>query len=100
MNDADFCVLDHAPQAWFLLQSGADRFLDVNCNASVFGYSLLIRLDADEYAQVQQGGHAACDALATRIRDTASPQHPRDVSRDHGQAVSDAIARWREAHRA
>lgn len=99
MSATHFDVLDHAPQAWFLLQFGADRFLDVNCNASAFGYSLLIRLDADECAQLRQGGHAACDALATRIRDTASPQHPRDVSRDHGQAVSDAIARWREETR-
>ncbi|MBB4126598.1 hypothetical protein GGR77_001888 [Xanthomonas translucens] len=96
MSATHFDVLDHAPHAWFLLQSGADRFLDVNCNASAFGYSLLIRLDAEECAQVQQGGHAACDALAARIRDTASPRHPRDVSRDHGQAVSDAIARWRK----
>ncbi|WP_369976422.1 hypothetical protein [Xanthomonas bundabergensis] len=96
MSSLPFRVLDHAAHAWFLLQAGDDRFLDVNCSASAFGYSLLLRLDADECAQVQQGGRAACDALATRIRDTASPQHPRDVSRDHGEAVHRAIVRWRE----
>ncbi|MCC4596047.1 hypothetical protein NRY95_15915 [Xanthomonas campestris pv. phormiicola] len=96
MSALRFRVLDHAAHAWFLLQAGADYFLDVNCSASAFGYSLLIRLDADEGAQLQHGGHAACDALATRIRDTATPQHRRDVSREYGEAVSRAIARWRE----
>ncbi len=95
-SDNGLRVLDHAAHAWFLLQAGADYFLDVNCSASAFGYSLLIRLDADERAHVQRGGHAACDALAVRISDTASPQHPRDVTRDHGEAVGRAIARWRE----
>ncbi|MDL5364629.1 hypothetical protein QSH18_03325 [Xanthomonas sp. NCPPB 2654] len=89
-------VLDHAPHDWYLLQSAEEYFLDVNCSASWLGYSLLIRLDAAERADVLAGGRAACDRLAGRLRDTASPRHPRDVSRDYGDAVSDAIARWRK----
>ncbi|MEB1529712.1 hypothetical protein [Xanthomonas sp. WHRI 7945] len=89
-------VLDHAPHDWYLLRSAEDYFLDVNCSASWLGYSLLIRLDAAERANVMAGGRGACDTLAERVRDTASPSHPRDLSGDYGEAVRDAIARWRK----
>lgn len=89
-------VLDHAPHDWYLLRSAEDYFLDLNCSASWLGYSLLFRLDAGERADVLAGGHAACNALAERLRGTASPGHPRDLSREYGDAVLDAIARWRK----
>lgn len=96
MSDTVLSVLDHAPHDWYLLRSAEDYFLDVNCSASWLGYSLLIRLDAAERAELLAGGRAACDALAERLRGTASPSHPRDLSRDYGDAVHEAIARWRK----
>ncbi|MBN6149383.1 hypothetical protein JR065_03460 [Xanthomonas sp. AmX2] len=97
MSQTALSVLDHAPHDWYLLRAGEDYFLDVNCSASWLGYSLLIRLDAAERAAVLDGGHAACNALAEHVRFTATPSHPRDLSREYDDAVRDAIARWRAA---
>jgi hypothetical protein len=87
-------VIDHEPRAWFLLREGAALYLDVNCRSTRAGYSVLIKLNADEAASV--GGATPRDALAALVEQAASGQFAaRDCSAALGDAVLDAVAHWR-----
>lgn len=100
-------VLDHARAAWYLLSDGDALLLDVNCNHSAFGYSVLIELDAAERAQWELDGRDYLDTLSHEIHFSApivskppwgepSPYRARDLSRTRGDEVLAAIRRWRE----
>jgi hypothetical protein len=90
-------VVDHSPHAWFLLQRGDDYFLDVNCNHSAAGYSILIRLAEDEVSHYSSGGHSYVDRLAQAVQDggPGSPIQSRDVTTEYLAETSQAIKAWR-----
>jgi hypothetical protein len=93
-------VIDSEPASWFLLQDGADLFLDVNCNVSAFGYSVLIELTPGEAADYRAVGRSSISALANRVQDTGPPgeYQKRDVSSMHRDAVMEAVLSWRAAN--
>ena len=64
-------VIDHQPHAWFLLADGEQLFLDANCSASFFDYTVLIELNAAEKAAFGRRGRAYLDWLAHDIHYTA-----------------------------
>ena len=98
-------VGDHEPAAWFLLDHDGELLLDVNCSWSAFSYSVTIALDDDERERHAADGHAYLDELATAVQQSApgirgheSPYTDRNLAAQHGEAVTAAVVRWREAN--
>ena len=89
-------VLDHAPQAWWLLGDGERRFLDVRCSGVLADYSLLLELTDGEQRRIAQAGHAGCAALAARVQADPQAHVSRDVTADNGAAVLAAVLAWRD----
>lgn len=90
-------VLDHAPQDWWLLGDGEQRFLDVRCSSALADFSLLLKLTDSEQQQIAQDGHAGCAALAARVQADPPTFVARDVAAVHGAAVTAAVRAWRDA---
>jgi hypothetical protein len=92
-------VIAHAPAAWFLLKdetaSGAAYYLDVNCSQSAAGFSLLIALDAAEYAEYHALGRVYIEYLAARVNYHAGQYAARDVRGPLARAANEAIAKVR-----
>lgn len=61
-------VIDIEPQSWFFLTNGTDYFIDVNCNHSFVGFSLLIKLDKAETDVYQKKGKEFLNLLADDIQ--------------------------------
>lgn len=94
-------VIDHEPTSWFLLQDGDQLYFDVHCSHSFVGYSVLVALDEDETSTLHQRGRRYLDQLAEDINFSApvaggdrSPYKARDLSRTHGQRVTEAVMSW------
>ncbi|MBC8065373.1 MAG: GNAT family N-acetyltransferase [Chlorobia bacterium] len=90
-------VVDHAPHAWFLFQKNDELFLDVNCNHSSAGYSILIRLNEEEAAQHAREGRPHLDRLAQAVQDSGpgSDLQRRDVGNAHRNETHHAVLKWR-----
>ena len=96
-------VLDHEPHAWFLLEDEGTLYLDAHCSFSVFDYSVLIALDADETSAYRAKGRPYLDELAERIHNSApaaaistSPYRSRDLRKGpSAEKASAAIVAWR-----
>lgn len=96
-------VLDHEPHAWFLLEDEGTLYLDAHCSFSVFDYSVLIALDANETSAYRAKGRPYLDALAERIHNSApaaaistSPYRSRDLKKGpSAEKASAAIVAWR-----
>lgn len=96
-------VLDHEPHAWFLLEDEGALYLDAHCSFSVFDYSVLIALDAEETSAYRAQGRPYLDELAERIHNSApaaavstSPYRSRDLKTGpSAERASAAIIAWR-----
>jgi hypothetical protein len=95
-------VIDHEPGLWFLLGDDDRLFLDVNCEHSAVGYTVLIELDESERAQQTAQGRAYLSKLAEAInysapgaRGSQSSYKSRNISSQYGAQVSEAIRAWR-----
>ncbi len=91
-------VIDHQPHTWFLFQQKNDLLLDVNCGQSAVGYSVLIRLSAEEVATYGQEGAAYLDQLAERVHRSGpgSTHQLRDISAQYSGECTAAIESWRK----
>jgi hypothetical protein len=95
-------VLDYEHYSWFLLQEGEDFILDVNCNHSFIGYSLVMKLSHEEIARYQTEGRNYLSWLAHEVHYSApivnpnSPYKSRDISKDYSQKITDTIVAWRK----
>ncbi len=99
-------VVDNHPHAWFLLSEGDTLFLDINCNHSAFGYSVLLELSAEERKDMESRGRGALDELAEAVQNSVpllaesnSPYRERDLDKVRGSDVSEAVYRWRRENR-
>lgn len=95
-------VIDHEPASWFLVQHGDQWLLDVHCSHSFVSYTVLIALNAQETALYAQKGHAYLNELAHAVhystpgvKGSQSPYRDRNVDREFGAQVSQAIATFR-----
>ena len=60
-------VVSHAPHAWFFLEDEGAYYLDVNCNMSAVGFSLIIQLNQNEYREYHALGAVYIEYLAARV---------------------------------
>ncbi|MEA9920604.1 hypothetical protein [Xanthomonas campestris] len=91
-------VVDHAPADWFLLCDADDGYwLDVNCNMSATGFSILLLLNAKERADIDTDPHVACARLAAQVQAAPHAYAIRDLSGPDGSRVVDAVQAWRAA---
>lgn len=90
-------VLAHKPHAWFLLENKGRLLLDVNCSYSAFGYAMLIELLPNEATEYQSHGVSAIDSLASKVQfnGLSEEMQARNLSRELGDEVNEAIAAWR-----
>ena len=92
-------VVDHEPHSWFLFREGSALLLDVNCNHGPVGYSVLIRLSAEEESEYSLRGHAFLDWLAQQVQDSGpgSGYQLRDLSVSYARESLAAVNEWRAA---
>jgi hypothetical protein len=85
-------IIDSEPAGWFLVEDGADLLLDVNCNHSAFGYSVLIKLSSQEVAEYRTAGRSLISQLADRVQSSGpgGECQSRDVSAAYGDVVMQA----------
>jgi hypothetical protein len=90
-------VIDSHPAAWFLFEDGPDLLLDVNCNMSAVGYTVLIELTPEEVAEYRTAGRSSISKLADHVQDFSPFGHyqKRDVSSLYGDAATQAVLAWR-----
>ncbi|HYH83431.1 MAG TPA: hypothetical protein VEX86_26790 [Longimicrobium sp.] len=88
-------VIDHRPQAWFLLRGGEDYYLDVNCNQGAVGFSVLVKLTEAEYREYHALGRIFADYFAAKISYWSSDFRERDLNSSLEDQVSEAVARFR-----
>ena len=91
-------VVEHEPNAWFLLKEDQTYFLDVNCSSSAVGFGILIQLTDDECREYLGIGRIYIQYLAARVQFWPTQYASRNLSRTHGTRVGSAIAAWRIDH--
>lgn len=89
-------VIDHEPQTWFLLQDADGYLLDVDCSRSTTGFSVLLRLNAEETAAIDADRRAASSAMAERVRDRPNDYFPRAADQALEAAALAAVLAWRQ----
>ena len=72
-------------------------FLDVNCTHSAAGYSILIRLSAEEAAKYAQDGRTYLGHLAEQVQNAGPGQGDqlRDVTVRYAEETRKALEDWR-----
>jgi hypothetical protein len=91
-------VLLGQPAGWYLLSDAGQLYLDVNCNYSAFGFSIMIRLDPAEQAAFAERGRAFVDELAEQIAYWSERYRPRNVTDLPDDQVTEAILAYQREH--
>ncbi|MFO0356286.1 MAG: hypothetical protein ACK50A_04970 [Sphingobacteriaceae bacterium] len=85
-------VIYHEPQSWFFLKNNIDYFIDVNCNYSAFGFSLLIQLNETEINDYNENGQKFLANFANDIQYHALTKYmSRQIKGEVEKSVYDAI---------
>ncbi len=88
-------VVDHQPHDWFLLQDEQGFVLDVNCNWSAVGFSVVLRLTDEEAGLMETQGREAVAGLARSIQHSPSGFADRSGGPSLEREAYAAILRWR-----
>ena len=85
-------VTDKEDRFWFFLENGLDFYIDVNCNVSAFGFSMLIKLNKEESESYRKSGHEFLKELARDIQYYSQSKYKdRHTSGEIGKITHDAI---------
>lgn len=85
-------VIDHDPGFWFLVKNNEEFFMDVNCNHSFVGYTVLIQFNDEEKKQYQEKGREYLKQLANAIQYSGLTKYQdRKINGEHEQQVYNAI---------
>ncbi|HEX6748251.1 MAG TPA: hypothetical protein VF092_13225 [Longimicrobium sp.] len=93
-------VREFRPRAWFLLgdqERAEDWYLDVNCDQGAAGFSLLVKLSETEREEHRVPGRVFIEYLAARIAAWPEQYRDRDLTREMGGEVTDAIVKFKQA---
>jgi hypothetical protein len=88
-------VVDHEPHAWFLLRDALGYVLDVNCGQSAVGFSIVMRLTADEARLLELRGHTFADELARSVHDAPRAYADRHLGSELEADTTAAVKLWR-----
>jgi hypothetical protein len=88
-------VIDHGPQAWFLLKEEERYFLDARVSRSAVDFSVLVELDPQEYREYHVMGKVFLHYLAARIHHFTDEYLSRDLTGSMEGTVAQAIEAWR-----
>ncbi len=90
-------VVDHEPHVWYLFEREEQLLLDVNCNHSAAGYSVLIPLSSEEATDYACDGRACLNRLARAVQDGGPGRghQLRDVSKTYSKECAQALRDWR-----
>ncbi len=90
-------VVAHDPHNWFLLKEDGALYLDVNSGHSAVGFCVLIRLTEEEARRYREGGDPFLSALARDLQDRgpSAALAERNLNGELGEAVTEAVVRWR-----
>jgi hypothetical protein len=88
-------VLEHQAGGWFLLVEDGRHYLDVNCSLPMVSVDIILRLDADEEAELHALGRTFVDYLAAKVAYWPDRYRARDLSREINADVGAAVERWR-----
>lgn len=87
-------IIDFESKSWFFLSHEEDYYIDVNCNYSFLGFTMLIQLSKIEINEYENQGK---DYLAMNIQQYAlSHYKDRNVKGDTERMVNEAIIEFLE----
>ncbi|BFM48516.1 hypothetical protein THO17_06790 [Marinomonas sp. THO17] len=91
-------VVDHSPAAWFLLEHDDEYYIDVNCNSSFMGFSVLVQLNGSEKMHYNNQGVKYIKDLAEVIAEKSDLNHLRNITnKELLNAAHDSIMSWKQA---
>lgn len=85
-------VIDKENGFWFFLSDGEDYYIDVNCNVSAFGFSMLVKLNNEETENFINKGHESLKDLARNIQYYSQSKYKdRNISGETEKLAHNAI---------
>jgi hypothetical protein len=89
-------VIDFEDRAWYLLEHEGEYLIDVNCNSSAFGFSIIVKLNEKEKTNYLMKGHDFIHDFAKYIAYHGFTKfEKRNVRKDFNSEVSEAIKKWK-----
>jgi hypothetical protein len=93
-------IIDFESKSWFFLSHEDNYYIDVNCNYSFVGFTMLIQLNNSEVVEYQNHGKNYLNSLAKNIQYYAlSTFKDRNIKGDVERLVNDAIIQFLEENR-
>lgn len=90
-------IIDFESNSWFFLNEGNKYYIDVNCNYSFVGFTMLIQLNNSEVVEYQNQGKNYLNSLAKNIQHYAlSTFKDRNIKGDVERIANDSITKFLE----
>ena len=89
-------VAAHEPHTWFLLEEAGRHYFDARVTRSAEDWSVLVQLTEQEHREYHAIGRLYLQYLAARIHNFVEEYSSRDLSKELGAKVTQAIQDWRE----
>ncbi len=86
-------VVLNEPGSWFLLKKEDAHYIDVYCEASFVGFSLMIELNAEERREYHAQGKAFLQAFTDKISHYSKDYQVRNVTGPLQNEAYEAIMR-------
>ena len=94
-------VIENEPRFWFLLSHNDDFYIDVNCNVSAFGFSMLVKLNNEELTQFKSNGREYINSLAENIQYYSQSKYKnRHTLGEIGKLVHEVIMEFNNQNKA
>ena len=93
-------VIDKEDRFWFFLEDGKHFYIDVNCNVSAFGFSMLIKLNEEETESYKKSGHEFLKRLARDIQYYSQSKYKdRHTSGEIGKIAHEAVMEFNDRNK-
>ena len=86
-------VVLNKPGFWYLLKKDDAYYLDINCEASFVGFTLMLQLNEDEYAEYHALGRTFLQYFAEKINYRSSVYKARNTTGPLQKEAMKAILR-------
>ncbi|WP_332453041.1 hypothetical protein [Chryseobacterium aquaticum] len=93
-------IIDSEDKAWFFLNENDNYYIDVNCNYSFVGFTMLIQLSKIEINEYKNQGKEYLNSLAKNIQQYALCHYKdRNVKGDIERMANEAIIEFLEENK-